>query len=93
MLKKIRVLSLILFIFLVGCEPTEYTLNFYHHDGSLLESKVIQSGENLSAPIPLASLTERQQVIMNNLIRKSLVSKIRSNNVIMVARNDEHSFT
>jgi hypothetical protein len=49
--------------------------------------------KNLSAPIPLASLTERQQVIMNNLIRKSLVSKIRSNNVIMVARNDEHSFT
>ena len=33
--------------------------------------------ENLSAPTPLASLTERQQVIMNNLIRKSLVSKIR----------------
>ena len=49
--------------------------------------------KNLSAPIPLDSLTERQQVIMNNLIRKSLVSKIRSNNVIMVARNDEHSFT
>jgi|TARA_B110000977_G_C10614048_1_gene313404 hypothetical protein len=42
----------------------------------------------LTAPIPLASLTERQQVIINNLIRKSLVSKIQSNNVIMVARND-----
>jgi hypothetical protein len=49
--------------------------------------------ENLSAPTPLASLTERQQVIMNNLIRKSLVSKIRSNNVIMVARNDKHNIT
>ena len=49
--------------------------------------------ENLSAPTPLASLTERQQVIMNNLIRKSLVSKIRSNNVIMVARNDKHDIT
>ena len=49
--------------------------------------------ENLSAPTPLDSLTERQQVIMNNLIRKSLVSKIRSNNVIMVARNDKHDIT
>ena len=49
--------------------------------------------ENLSAPTPLASLTERQQVIMNNLIRKSLVSKIRSNNVIMVARNDKQDIT
>lgn len=49
--------------------------------------------ENLSAPTPLASLTERQQVIMNNLIRKSLVSKIKSNNVIMVARNDKQDIT
>ena len=44
--------------------------------------------ENLSAPTPLASLTERQQVIMNNLIRKSLVSKIQSKEGIMVARNE-----
>ena len=49
--------------------------------------------DKLTAPTPLASLTERQQVIMNNLIRKSLVSKIRSNNVIMVARNDKHDIT
>jgi|TARA_B110000211_G_scaffold222695_1_gene271678 hypothetical protein len=56
--------------------------------------KIYQTNEEkeelskLNAPIPLASLSERQQVIMNNLIRKSLVSKIKSNNVIMVARND-----
>lgn len=49
--------------------------------------------DNLNAPTPYASLTERQQVIMTNLIRKSLVSKIRENNVIMVARNDKHSTT
>lgn len=42
----------------------------------------------LEGMVPLASLSERQQVIINNLIRKSLVSKIKSNNVIMVARND-----
>jgi hypothetical protein len=49
--------------------------------------------DNLNAPTPYASLTERQQVIMTNLIRKSLVSKIRENNVIMVARNDKHITT
>ena len=49
--------------------------------------------DKLNAPTPYASLTERQQVIMTNLIRKSLVSKIRENNVIMVARNDKHSTT
>jgi hypothetical protein len=49
--------------------------------------------EQLTAPIPLASLTERQQVIMNNLIRKSLVSKIQTNNVIMVAKNDTTNFS
>ena len=47
----------------------------------------------LTAPTPLASLTERQQVIINNLIRKSLVSKIQTNNVIMVARNDKQDFS
>tara|TARA_B100001057_G_C22486295_1_gene808434 strand:+ start:487 stop:690 length:204 start_codon:yes stop_codon:yes gene_type:complete len=43
----------------------------------------------LEGMVPLASLTERQQVIINNLIRKSLVSKIRSNKGIMVAKNDQ----
>ena len=42
----------------------------------------------LNAPVPFASLSERQQVIMNNLIRKSLVSKIRSKQGIMVAKNE-----
>jgi len=48
----------------------------------------VEELNKLTTPVPLASLSERQQVIMNNLIRKSLVSKIKSNNVIMVARND-----
>jgi len=43
----------------------------------------------LDGMVPLASLNERQRVIINNLIRKSLVSKIRSNKGIMVARNDQ----
>jgi len=42
----------------------------------------------LEGMVPLASLSERQQFIINNLIRKSLVSKIQSNKGIMVAKND-----
>jgi|TARA_R110000851_G_scaffold333450_1_gene513367 hypothetical protein len=49
--------------------------------------------ESLSAPIPYASLTGRQQVIIDNLIRKSLVSKTHSNNTIMVAKNDKQNIT
>jgi len=42
----------------------------------------------LEGMVPFESLTERQQVIINNLIRKSLVSKIRSKQGIMVAKNE-----
>ena len=42
----------------------------------------------LEGMVPLASLSDRQQFIINNLIRKSLVSKIQSNKGIMVAKND-----
>ena len=42
----------------------------------------------LEGMVPLASLSERQQFIINNLIRKSLVSKIQSNKGIIVAKND-----
>jgi hypothetical protein len=42
----------------------------------------------LEGMVPLESLSERQQFIINNLIRKSLVSKIQSNKGIMVAKND-----
>jgi hypothetical protein len=42
----------------------------------------------LEGMVPLASLSERQQFIINNLIRKSLVSNIQSNKGIMVAKND-----
>ena len=36
----------------------------------------------LEGMVPFESLTERQQVIINNLIRKSLVSKIRSDKTV-----------
>ena len=49
--------------------------------------------EELDQVVPLISFNERQRVIVNNLIRKSLVSKIRHNNQIMVARNDQQTDT
>jgi hypothetical protein len=49
--------------------------------------------EQLDQVVPLISFNERQRVIVNNLIRKSLVSKIRQNNQIMVARNDQQTDT
>lgn len=42
----------------------------------------------LDGVVRLSSLSERQQVIINNLIRKSLVSKIHSPMGIMVVKND-----
>lgn len=49
--------------------------------------------EQLDQVVPLISFNERQRVIVNNLIRKSLVSKIHHNNQIMVARNDQQTDT
>ena len=37
---------------------------------------------------PLGSFPEREQTIINNLIRKSIISKIQHNGTIMVIRND-----
>ena len=47
--------------------------------------------EQLDKIVPLMTFNERERVIVNNLIRKSLVSKIRHNNQIMVAKNDQQT--
>ena len=47
--------------------------------------------ESMDSVMPLTSYTERERFLINNLIRKSLVSKIRYNNTIMVARNDQQT--
>jgi len=44
--------------------------------------------ETFDAPVPLSAFTERDQTIINNLIRKSIISKIRHNGTIMVRRNE-----
>jgi hypothetical protein len=45
--------------------------------------------DDLDTVVQILTFNERQQVIVNTLIQKSLVSKIRHNNQIMVARNDQ----
>ena len=45
----------------------------------------------LEGMVPFGSFNERQQVIINNLIRKSLVSKIVIGAQTLVVRNDIQS--
>ena len=40
-------------------------------------------------PRTLGSFPEREQTIINNLIRKSIISKVQHNGTIMVKRNDD----
>lgn len=44
--------------------------------------------EKLDARTPLAQFSEREQFIIQNLIRKSLVSKVVLNGQTLVVRND-----
>jgi len=39
-------------------------------------------------PHPLSSYTQREQVIIDNMIKKSLISKIYNNGLYLVMRND-----
>lgn len=39
-------------------------------------------------PHPLSSYTQREQVIIDNMIKKSLISKIHNNGLYLVMRND-----
>ena len=39
-------------------------------------------------PHPLNTYSEREQVIIDNLVKKSLVSKIRNEGLFLVMRND-----
>lgn len=45
--------------------------------------------ERITQPAMMLSYTEREQFIINNLIRKSLVSKVVHNNEIIVVPNEQ----
>jgi hypothetical protein len=44
--------------------------------------------ESLNGLVPISGFDERDQVIINNLLRKSVISKVLYNNNIMVMKND-----
>ena len=44
--------------------------------------------ETLDKPTPLSTFVERDQVIINNLIRKSIISTTQQNGTVMVMRYD-----
>ena len=44
--------------------------------------------ETFDSPCLLRSFPEREQIIINNLIRKSIISKVQHNGTIMVIRNE-----
>lgn len=45
--------------------------------------------EHINEPQLLSSFDERDQVIINNLIRKSLISTYNKNGHVLVIRNDQ----
>ena len=50
------------------------------------ESEVIKKLDN---PLPLHSFPEREQFVIEGLIRKALVSKVRNNNMTLVVANED----
>lgn len=50
------------------------------------ESELLKS---LNNPTPIETFTEREQVIIENMIRKSIVSKVRYSNQVLVVVNDQ----
>lgn len=50
------------------------------------EARVLKKLDN---PLPLHSFPEREQFVIENLIRKALVSKVRNNNLTLVVANED----
>jgi len=59
---------------------TDFSVYLTNEEKSLLE--------DINGLVPIEHFQEREQVIINNLIRKSVVSKILYNNHVMVMKND-----
>lgn len=45
--------------------------------------------ETISSPTPLNSFSEREQFIITNLIRKSLITKINNHGNVLVIKNEQ----
>lgn len=59
---------------------TDFSIYLTNEEKSLLET--------VNGLVPLSTFQEREQVIIDNLIRKSVVSKVLYNNQVMVMTND-----
>ncbi len=59
---------------------TDFTIYLTNEEKSLLET--------VNGLTPLNKFQEREQVIIDNLIRKSVLTKVMYNNQIMVMTND-----
>jgi len=49
------------------------------------EKKVL---ENIKGAMPVQSFDEREQFVIDSLVRKSLVSKVKKNGYVMVVANE-----
>lgn len=45
--------------------------------------------KSINCPTPIESFTERDRVVIESLVRKSLISKVRKHDIIFVVRNEE----
>lgn len=61
----------------------QFTIAVTNEEDSLLD--------DINSRTPLSSFTEREQFVIENLVRKSLVSKIVIGNQTLVVRNDIQS--
>ena len=59
----------------------EFTIQMSNEEAEVLKK--------LDNPLPLHSFPEREQFVIENLIRKALVSKVRNNNMTLVVANKE----
>mgnify|MGYP003316607121 FL=1 len=60
---------------------TQFTIAMSNEEAKLLR--------NVKGVMPYESFDEREQFVLEGLIRKSLVSKVHNNGNIMVVANDE----
>jgi len=60
---------------------TQFTIAMTNEEAKLLRS--------VKGVMPLESFDEREQFVLEGLIRKSLVSKVHNNGNILVVANDE----
>ena len=61
---------------------TEFTIAVSNEEQNMLD--------NMSGVTPIDSFDERERFIIENLIRKSLVSKVKHNGIVMVLVNEAY---